>query len=459
MLNQSTINQTIQLQREFFHTGKTKNIEFRIEQLHQLYQTIKSNEERIFSAIKADLHKPMVECFIAETGFCLSEIKNAIKNIKAWTKSQNIIPPLTQFLSSAQIQVEPLGVVLIISPWNYPFQLAIAPLIGAIAAGNCTIIKPSELTPHTSQVLADLIHETFAPAYITVVQGGIATSQQLLTEKFDHIFFTGSTAIGKIVMQAAAQHLTPVTLELGGKSPCIVDRDIPLEITARRIVWGKFFNAGQSCIAPDYLLVHRQVKTDLIASLQKIILEFYGEDPEHSADYGRIINEKQFDRIVKFLQNGQVIFGGKTNRSELYIAPTAIAGISWETPIMQEEIFGPILPIMEYENITDAIAQINQQPKPLALYIFSQNPQIQAQVLQETRSGGVCINDTLSHFVVSDLPFGGIGTSGMGQYHGKASFDTFSHQRSILNKSFLVDLKVRYAPYKNQLKLLKFLIG
>lgn len=459
MTTQSTIHNIIQEQRQFFNTGKTKDINFRIEQLKLLQQAIITHENYIYEALKADLHKPQLEAYVSEIGLCLEEIKHALKNIKSWTKPQAILTPITQFLSTAQINIEPLGVVLIISPWNYPLQLCLAPLVGAIAAGNCVILKPSEIAPNTSRILADIIQKTFDRAYIAIIEGGIETSQELLAEKFDHILFTGSTNVGKIVMEAAAKTLTPVTLELGGKSPCIVDADAPVETTARRIVWGKFLNAGQSCIAPDYLLVNKSIKSELLAAIAKCIKEFYGDNPLMSQDYARIINQKQFDRLTKLLQDGKIIIGGETNNSDYYISPTVIDEISWNAAIMQEEIFGPILPVFTYTDITEAIALINEKPKPLAIYIFSRNQQIQQQILQATASGGVCINDTLSHFVVLDLPFGGIGTSGIGSCHGKASFDTFSHRRSILNKSFLVDIKLRYAPYKDKLKILKWLIG
>ncbi|MEJ1935304.1 aldehyde dehydrogenase family protein, partial [Nostoc sp. NIES-2111] len=332
------------------------------------------------------------------------------------------------------------------------------PLVGAIAAGNCAIIKPSELAPHTSNLVAELISKYFPNDYITVVEGGVETSQELLDQKFDHIFFTGGTAIGKIVMAAAAKQLTPVTLELGGKSPCIVDTDINFEHTARRITWGKFINAGQTCIAPDYLLVNQNIKKDLIAAIQKTLKQFYGDNPAQSPDYGRIISHRHFERLTKFLNNGKIIVGGETNYENKYIAPTILDKVALTDPVMQEEIFGPILPVIEYTDIKDAIALINSQPKPLALYLFTQNQTLQKRVLQETSSGGVCINDTMMHIGVSSLPFGGVGDSGIGSYHGKASFDTFSHYKSVLKNSFWLDLNWRYAPYKDKLGLIKRLI-
>jgi aldehyde dehydrogenase (NAD+) len=352
-------------------------------------------------------------------------------------------------------------VVLIIGPWNYPFSLMIEPLLGAIAAGNCAILKPSEIAPHTSAIVAELIHKTFESDYITVIQGGVETSQQILAEKFDHIFFTGGTKIGKIIMEAAAKHLTPVTLELGGKSPCIVEPDIDLKTAARRITWGKFINCGQTCIAPDYLLVDRTIKSELITELKQSIQEFYGTDPATSPDYPRIISDQHFQRLSSFLQDGNIMIGGQTNPENRYIAPTLIDNIALDSPIMQEEIFGPILPMVEYGDLTEAINLINSRPKPLALYLFSQDKAKQTRVLENTSSGGVCINDTVVHISVRDLPFGGVGDSGIGRYHGKTSFDIFSHKKSVLKKSFIFDLDWRYAPYtQGKLKLLKkFLFG
>ena len=458
MLKVPKFSDVIDKQRNFFGTGKTKDISFRIEQLKLLKKTIVDNKEAILKALQSDLNKPEFEAYGLEIAFCLEEINNAQKNINNWTKPKKIKAPITQFLSTAKIYSEPLGVVLIIGPWNYPFQLVIAPLVAAIASGNCAILKPSEISANTSYLLAEIILKYFNPEFVAVVEGGVDTSQQLLEEKFDHIFFTGSGEIGRIVMAAAAKHLTPVTLELGGKTPCIVDAKTHLEYTARRIVWGKFMNAGQTCVAPDYLLVDRKIKEDLLEQIKKCISEFYGENPEKSPDYARIINQKHFNRLCKFLDNGEIVIGGDTNPSERYMAPTLIEGVGWQDAVMQEEIFGPILPVIEYTELTEAIALVNAKPKPLALYFFSTDKQKQQRVLHQTSSGGACINDTVMHLAVLDLPFGGVGESGIGRYHGKAGFDTFSHQKSVLNKSFLVDVKLRYAPYLGKLKLLKSLI-
>jgi acyl-CoA reductase-like NAD-dependent aldehyde dehydrogenase len=458
MLTLSPISDIIQQQRQFFATGITKDVAFRLEQLKRLKQAIVDNQAAILAAINADLNKPEFEAYATEIGV-VREIDYAIKHLKSWVKPKKVSTSIEQFPSSACIYPEPLGVVLIISPWNYPFQLMISPLVGAIAAGNCAILKPSELAANTSRIVTQITEKTFDPSYITSIEGGVETSQQLLAEKFDHIFFTGGTKIGQIVMEAAAKHLTPVTLELGGKSPCIVDSNVHIEHAAKRIAWGKFINAGQTCIAPDYLLVDRTVKNDLLTSIKQCIQEFYGDDPAKSPDYGRIINQRHFERLASFLNEGQPYIGGQINPEERYIAPTVIDGVDWDTPIMQEEIFGPILPVLEYSDLSDAIAKINERPKPLALYLFSKDQQKQERVLRETSSGGVCINDTVMQVGVSELPFGGVGSSGIGSYHGKASFDTFSHQKSVLKRSFLLDLDWRYAPYQGKLKLIKRIIG
>ncbi|WP_016951420.1 aldehyde dehydrogenase family protein [Anabaena sp. PCC 7108] len=452
------VTEILNKQRIFFKTGQTKNVAFRIAQLKILKQAIIENKQAIIQALTADLRKPEFETYASEIGV-IKEVDYGIKNITNWTKPKKAEIPLELLPYSAKIQPEPLGVVLIIGPWNYPFQLIISPLVGAIASGNCAIIKPSEIAPHTSQFLAEMIGKYFEKNYIAVIEGGVEISQQLLAEKFDHIFFTGGTAVGKIVMTAAAKNLTPVTLELGGKSPCIVDTEMNIEHTIKRIIWGKFINAGQTCIAPDYLLVDQRIKQDLLSGLQKCLKEFYGDNPANSPNYARIIHQKQFARLVNFLKCGEIIVGGETDPEQLYIAPTIIDHVSLEDSVMQEEIFGPILPIIAYTDIDEAIDLINSRPKPLALYLFSQNQNLQKRVLQETSSGGVCINDTVMQFGISSLPFGGVGDSGIGSYHGKASFDTFSHYKSVLRNSFWLDLNWRYAPYKGKLLLLKLILG
>ncbi|PSB57079.1 aldehyde dehydrogenase [Chamaesiphon polymorphus] len=451
------IHVLVKQQRAFFRTEQTQAISFRLEQLAKLKQAIIDRQEAILQAAKADLGRPAFEAYFEIA--TLSEINLALKNLKTWVKPQRVKSPIDQFPASAWIQPDPLGVVLIIGPWNYPFQLMMSPLVGAIAAGNCALLKPSEHAPHTSRVVAELIAETFDPRYIAVAEGDASVSQQLLAEKFDHIFFTGGTAIGRIVMAAAAKHLTPVTLELGGKSPCIVDSDVHLDRTAKRIAWGKLINAGQTCISPDYLLVQRQIKNDLVDRIQHYIQEFYGKDPSQSPDYGRIIHHRHFDRLIAFLDKGEIIFGGDYNREDRYLAPTLIDGVTWDDPVMQEEIFGPILPILTYDTLEEAIDRVNDRPKPLALYFFSHDRQKQERILQATSSGGVCINDTVMQVGVNTLPFGGVGESGIGSYHGKASFNTFSHFKSILKREFWLDLGWRYAPYTAQkLKQIKSIV-
>ena len=451
--------QLIEEQRKHFATGKTKSLDYRVDQLKKLRQAILERESLIVAALNQDLRKPELDSYITEIRVSIQEIDYALKHLKKWAKPRRVKTSLETFPSVAQIYPDPLGIVLIISPWNYPFALAISPLIGAIAAGNCAVIKPSESTPTVSQVIAEIIQQTFSTTEIAVVEGDAIISQQLLMEKFDHIFFTGGTKIGQLVMEAAAKNLTPVTLELGGKSPCIVDTEIDLEETAKRIAWGKFLNAGQTCIAPDYLLVEKSIKEALITKLQECIVKFYGTNPQTSPDYCRIVNERQFNRLKALLKDGDILTGGQTDLEEKYIAPTLITNVSLESELMQEEIFGPILPILDYANLEDAIAFINQRPKPLALYLFSNNKSKQEWVLEATSSGGVCINDTIFQVGVIDLPFGGVGPSGMGAYHGKATFDTFSHSKSVLKKSFRFELNVRYPPYGNKLNWIKRLLG
>jgi len=461
---QSTIGDIIQKQRNFFNSGKTRDISFRIQQLMTLRKAITENEEVILKAAASDMNKPSLEAYMSEIGTITNEVNDAIKNLNSWAKPKKVRTPLLHthffgfvhhFLASSYIYTEPFGVVLIIGPWNYPFQLTVAPLVGAIAAGNCSVLKPSEIAPHTSYAIAKIIGENFDPCYVSVIEGGVETSQTLLAERFDYIFFTGGTRVGKIVMEAAAKQLTPVTLELGGKNPCIIDSDVHIEYTARRIVWGKFFNAGQTCVAPDYLLVEKATKKKLLERIKKYIREFYGDDPSKSPDYARIINEIHFNRLSALLKEGDIIIGGDTNLAERYIAPTVLDNISLNNKIMGEEIFGPILPVIEYRDLSEAISIVNQRPKPLALYFFSKNRKHQERVLLETSSGGGSINDTFVHILSTTLPFGGVGESGIGNYHGKASFDTFSHKKSILKKTFLFDIKLRCPPYKDALKSMK----
>ena len=451
----------VEQQRVFFATDRTKDIAFRKRQLRALKGAIMRNEKQISEALHADLGKAQYEAYVGEISLCLQEIDFSLKNLDSWAKPKRVPTPILHKPSSSYLYPEPYGNALIMAPWNYPFQLNIAPLVGAIAAGNTAVIKPSELAPHTSSVLADIIKKTFDPSYIAVVEGDAEVAQALLAEKFDYIFYTGGPRVGRIVAEAAAKNLTPVTLELGGKSPCIVDSDINIKYTARRIVWGKFFNAGQTCTAPDYLLVNATIKGKLVIEMLRTIEKFYGDKPDESPDFACIINRQHFDRLSGLLSEGTIISGGESDASSLYIEPTLIE-TSLDSRLMEEEIFGPILPIITYRDLDEAIAIINERPKPLALYLFTNDEEKQERVLKKTSSGGVCINDTLIHGSTSTLPFGGVGESGMGKYHGKASFDTFTHYKSVMKGSFLFDNELRYPPYKESLlkiskKVLKYL--
>ncbi|MGX1901802.1 aldehyde dehydrogenase [Thermolongibacillus altinsuensis] len=442
-------------QKRYFQTGETRPIDFRLQQLKNLKAAIKKYEREIIDTLKVELHKSEFEAYSAEIGVVYEEIRFMIKRLPDWIKPQRVPTPLTHIGSKSYIYPEPYGVNLIIAPWNYPFQLAISPLVGAIAAGNCAIIKPSEYTPNMSALLKKMISETFPEEYIAVVEGGVEVSQQLLDLRFDHIFFTGSVPVGKIVMAAAAKHLTPVTLELGGKSPAIVDASAHLDLAAKRIVWGKFLNAGQTCIAPDYVLVDANVKSLLIEKMKQYIVEFYGERPEQSPYYGRIVSERHTERLVRFLNEGTIVHGGRYDIEQRWIEPTLLDEITWEDDVMREEIFGPILPILTFETIDEAIAMVNAYEKPLALYLFSEDRQVQQQVIEQISFGGGCINDTIMHIATPYLPFGGVGQSGMGAYHGKASFDAFSHYKSVLKQTTKFDLSIRYPNNPNALKWIR----
>ncbi|MHB9924324.1 aldehyde dehydrogenase [Clostridium botulinum] len=450
-----SIRDMLKKQKSFFDKGYTKDINFRIEALKKLKHNIKINENNIFKALKIDLNKSEFETFITEIGIVYDEINGAIKNMKKWSKPKKVKTPITNFLASSYIYNEPYGVALIMSPWNYPFQLIMAPLVGAISAGNCVLLKPSELAVETEKIIVKIIKDTFSDEYIGVITGGIEESTALLKEKFDYIFYTGGINVGKIVMRAAAEHLTPITLELGGKSPCIVDKDANIDLAARRIAWGKFLNAGQTCVAPDYLVVYRNIKEKLISSIEDYIVEFFGENTFESEDYPRIINERHFKRLEGYLKEGKIVSGGNTDINNLYIEPTIIEGINFENRIMEEEIFGPIFPVIEFEDIDKVIDIVKNNPKPLALYYFSENKEKQEFIIKNISFGGGCINDTIIHLSTSTLPFGGVGSSGIGGYHGRASFDTFSHKKSILKKSNLIDVKIRYAPFKGKINLAK----
>ncbi len=445
-------------QRAFFSTGETKEISFRVNALKKLKSAILRHEKEIFEALKNDLNKSPFESYMTELGIVLDEIDFMIKNIGKWSRAKKVRTPFAHFKSLSYILPEPHGLVLIMSPWNYPFQLTLAPLSGAIAGGNCAVVKPSDYSPSTSAVVSGIIRECFDERYIKVVEGGRDVNRALLGERFDYMFFTGSVAVGKIVMEAASRNLTPVTLELGGKSPCIVDSDANIDIAAKRIIWGKCLNSGQTCVAPDYLLVRSCVKDRLVEAMKKYIVEFYGEEPCKNSEFPKIINESHFNRLKALMSSGKITAGGETNAATLQIAPTILEDVTWESPVMQEEVFGPILPVLTYEDLTEAIDAVNSHPKPLALYLFTNNRETEARVLKSVSFGGGCVNDTIVHMATSNMPFGGAGESGMGGYHGKWSFDTFTHKKSILKKSTMFDVNIRYAPYKNKLGLLKKLM-
>ncbi|HEX9060567.1 MAG TPA: aldehyde dehydrogenase [Clostridia bacterium] len=451
------IVESINKKRSFFNTYKTIDLSFRIEQLNRLLQSVIKNETIIIDALKDDLNKPFFEAYASEVGYFMNEIKFMIKHIKSLMKPRRVKTPPLYFGSKSYIVPEPVGVVLIIAPWNYPFQLVLSPLIGAIAAGNCVVIKPSEMSPKCSKAIKKIMDEAFDEEYISVIEGGIEESNVLIKQKFDHIFFTGSSSVGRIVAQEAAKNLVSVTLELGGKNPCIVDGNINVNYAARRIVWGKFFNAGQTCVAPDYLLVNKSIKSEFIEAMKKTIVDFYGENPLESRHYTRIISQKHFDRLVLLLKDGRIITGGKCNAEKMIIAPTIVDNVSIDRNIMKDEIFGPILPVFEYSDFTEAINMIKAMPKPLALYIFSRDRYKQRMVLDSIPFGGGCINDTLIHFTSKYLPFGGVGESGIGKYHGKASFEIFSNMKSVLHNNFLYDAKVKYPPYDLPEKFVKLM--
>lgn len=450
----------ISKQREFFATGKTLSLDFRIEQLKKLKTLIQVHEADINEALLADLHKAPAEAYISEIMIVIEEIDYILKNLPTWIKPRKASTPFPLlFPGRSYVYHEPHGVALIIAPWNYPFQLIMSPLIGAICAGNCAIIKPSELAANTANIITKIINDNFSADYITAINADPTETNLLLQEKFDYIFFTGGMQIGKIIMAAAAKHLTPVTLELGGKSPCIIDETADLDFAARRIVWGKFMNAGQTCIAPDYLYVHHSCKETLIEKLKETIKQFYGTDAKTSNSYGRIINQKHFARLNKLMQAGTIEYGGETDTQERYIAPTIFAGITWNDAIMQEEIFGPLLPILSYTTLDEVIYAINSHPKPLALYLFTNDKMTENKILNTVSFGGGCVNDCLLQIANYHLPFGGVGASGIGNYHGFNSFAAFSHCKGIYKKSWLFDIKLEYPPFSaRKLRWLKCLL-
>ncbi|OUD36732.1 aldehyde dehydrogenase [Flavobacterium sp. FPG59] len=431
------------------------DISTRKESLKKLLQAIINNEEAIIKALYDDFKKPAFEAVLTETNYVISDLKETIKNINSWAKPKKVRSSILNFPSSDYIYSEPYGHVLILAPWNYPFQLALCPLVAAVAAGNKVTLKPSELTPNTSHIISKIISETFAVKDVVVITGDATVATQLLSKRWDYIFFTGSVAVGKIIAQAAAVHLTPVTLELGGKSPCIVDETADLQLSARRIIWGKIINAGQTCVAPDYILVHQKVKKEFTTYLIQEIEKALGTNPEQSPDFARIVNLKNWQRLNDLLSNETILYGGQTNKDSLYIAPTLLDEPKSTSPVMNEEIFGPILPILSYQTTSDLERVIKSYEKPLALYIFSTNKSFTDEILQKYSFGGGCVNDTVVHLVNNRLPFGGVGHSGMGAYHGKLSFDIFSHKKAIVQRGTWLDLPLRYAPYNEKLKTIR----
>ena len=450
-----TIQQIIQAQRQYFASGATQQVAFRIEQMQKLEQALEQHEPALLQALAHDLAKPALEAYLSEIGQVRAEIKYAKQRLKRWARPHARATIMANKPGRSYVLAEPYGTVLIMGPWNYPVNLLLSPLIGAIAAGNTTILKPSELAPAVSEAVTTLIRETFDPAYVIAIPGDATVAQELLEESFDYIFFTGSTQVGRIVMEKAARHLTPVTLELGGKSPTLVWSDCDLEVTARRIAWGKFLNAGQTCVAPDYVLVHESIYEAFIEKLKKTIASFYGADPRQSRDYGRIVNLKHWERLQGYLSQGRIVFGGGVDREQRYIAPTLMTDVGEDAPLMTEEIFGPLLPIVKIKNYEEAKRFIKARPKPLALYVFARDKDLIQRLIREVPAGGVCVNDTISHLIGSELPFGGVGASGMGAYHGKASFDTFSHYKSVLERKTWLDFRMKYPPYKYGLEQIK----
>lgn len=429
-------------QRAFFATGATRPPAFRREQLDRLAAAIEAREDDILAAMHADLGKPAIDAYLSEVALTLSGIRHARRTVHRWMRPERRGLPLVAWPAKAHVQREPLGVALILSPWNYPFYLLLTPLVGAIAGGNCAVAKPSEFAPHCARAIADLIGATFPAEYIAVVEGDRSVAEALLRERFESIFFTGGTEVGRVVMAAAARHLTPVTLELGGKSPCVVCADARLEVAARRIVWGKFLNAGQTCVAPDYVLVERTAHDRLVEAMRRAATEFYGPD------YGRIVNRRHFDRLLALLSDGQIACGGTHDAARLHLAPTILTQVSPAAPVMQEEIFGPILPVLAFDSLDEALARVRARPAPLALYFFSEDRAKQRRVVAETQSGSVCLNDVVMQMIGNRLPFGGVGMSGMGASHGRAGFDAFTQQRSVVRCGTAFDPALRYPTTK-----------
>lgn len=446
--------------RAYYNSGATRSYAFRKQQLKALKQALLRHEQEIYDALYADLGKSKEESYLTELGLVLAEISHMLKNLSGWMKPEKVSASAVNFPSNGTLYRDPLGVVLIVGPWNYPLQLIMMGVTGAIAAGNCAVIKPSELAPACATVIEKIIRAAFSPEYITVIQGdGKQVIPYIMTGfRFDHVCFTGSVAVGKAVYELAAKQLVPVTLELGGKSPAVVEQDADIPVAARRLVFGKFTNAGQTCIAPDYVLVHSTVKEDLVKEMKKAVEAFYGEDSSHSYDYGKIINEKRFDVLVSYLEQGRILFGGAYNRDKRWIAPTLMDQVLPDAPLMTEEIFGPLLPVLSFNSMQEALEVINRHPDPLAFYVFTKSSRKEKAWISAVPFGGGCVNNTLGHFANPHMPFGGVGNSGMGSYHGKFSFDTFSRLKPVLKSPAWIDPSVKYPSFKGKLKLLKMII-
>lgn len=448
-MKKEEIQSIVKKQRDFFNTGVTLPVDFRINYLKQLKQALIDNEKKLAEAIKSDLGKSSFESYMCELGLVLSEITYMIKHVKSFAKEKTVLTPIAQFASRSYKKPSPYGVTLIMSPWNYPLLLTIDPLVDSIAAGNTAIVKPSAYSPATSKVMKEIIENVFPEEYVAVIMGGREENNYLLDEKFDYIFFTGSKSVGTMVLEKAAPHVTPVTLELGGKSPCIVDKSANLKLAARRIVFGKYLNCGQTCVAPDYVLCHESVKDELLSHLKKEVKKQYGKNYIKNKNYGKIVNEKHFNRICGLIDQKKVVVGGNSDRKNLKIEPTIMDNVTFADAVMKEEIFGPIMPILTFSNIEEAIRTVNSKEKPLAFYIFAEDKKVINKVTSECSFGGGCVNDVVIHLATSYMGFGGVGESGMGSYHGKTGFDTFSHYKSIVDKKTFMDLPMRYQPYKS----------
>lgn len=458
-MTEQEIKDLVTRQRKYFQTGATLPVSVRVDALKRLYGVISGCEKEIHTALKRDLGKSGFESYMCETGLVLEEISYMLKHIHRFAREKNVRTPLAQFHSRSFKKPSPYGVTLIMSPWNYPFMLTLSPLVDALAAGNTAVVKPSAYSPHTSDVILQILSQCFDPEYVAVVTGGRAENTCLLREHFDYIFFTGSQSVGKEVMRNAAEHLTPVTLELGGKSPCIVDKSADIKLAARRIVFGKYLNCGQTCVAPDYIYCHRSVKDRLVKEVQKQIQKQYGKQPLRNPNYGKIINEKHFNRLLGLIDKNKTVHGGDSDRHALRIEPTVLDNVTFADAVMQEEIFGPIMPILIFDSMDEVIHNINAMPHPLALYLFTSDKAAAKKVTSRCGFGGGCINDTIIHLATTEMGFGGFGESGMGSYHGKVGFDTFSHYKSIVDKKTWIDLPMRYQPYRKlHEKMIRFFL-